>query len=193
MMKLLTIKVCILNSIVHKEGSLKTSYKILNVKPKNITKQESMGTAKLGTEISLKDTTLGNTIFKIKNIELLNVYTYTKEVCESKDNCRTLKDTVVPSGGNTLLVIYDELKLDDTTQYYKNSYKDFYGDFITLRYEYKTANRATPYVYNAKLKNVTPRVVTDRKIYEVQGSITRAEKIDMIIKVRNKYVTLNIK
>jgi hypothetical protein len=186
-------KLKILNSIVHKEGSLKTSYKILNVKPKNITKQENMGDAKIGAEINLKDTTLGKTTFKLISAEVASIYTYEHEVCYSSNNCRKINDNIVPSGGNALLVINDELKLDDTTQYYKNSYKDFYADFVTIRYEYSSGNRDTPFVYTTKLKNVTPQAVTDKKIYEVQGSLARAEKIEMIISIRNKYVTIKVK
>ncbi len=183
----------ILNSIVQKEGEIKTSYRILNIKPKNITKTENMGTTNTGSEVNLKETTLGKTTYKLEKAEITNVYTYSYKSCDSNNQCKEIKDNVIPTGGNVLFVVDDEINLDKETQYYKNSHKDFYNDFVTLHYEYKAATKETPFVYNAKLKNVTPQVVTDKKIYEVQNSILKAEKIEMIIRVRNKYVTIKIK
>lgn len=183
----------ILNSVVQKEGELKTSYRILNIKPKNITKIENMGTTNTGSEVNLKETTLGKTTYKLVKAEIVNVYTYSYESCNTKNECKQIKDNVIPSGGNVLFVVEDEIKLDKDTQYYKNSHKDFYNDFVTLHYEYKAVTKNTPFIFNAKLKNVTPQVVTDKKIYEVQNSVLKAEKIEMVIRVRNKYVTIKIK
>lgn len=183
----------ILNDIVQKEGEVKTSYRILNVKPKNITKTLNMGTTNTGREINLKETTLGKTTFKLTSAEVTNIFTYTYDACDSKNNCKTIKDNIIPSGGNMLFVITDELKFDETTQYYMNSYKDFYSDFVTLKYTYNTSARNTPFTVTTKLKNVTPQVVKNKKVYEVSGTIGRATNIEMIVKIRNKYVTIKIK
>ena len=183
----------ILNSIVQKEGKLKTSYKILNVKPKNITKTDNMGTTNTGTEINLKDTTLGKTTYKLTQGEVTNIYTYSFDSCDNHDVCKTITDNVVPAGGKMLFIVTDELKFDQTTQYYMNSHKDFYNDFVTLKYSYNSDTRDTPFVVTTKLKNITPSTVKNKKIYEVQGSIAKATSIEMIIKVRNKFVTVKIK
>ena len=186
-------KLKILNSIVQKEGELKTSYKILNVKPKNITKTIDMGTTNTGTEINLKDTTLGKTTYKLTKGEVTNVYRYTYESCDNRGNCQTVTDNIVPSGGTMLYVVEDELKWDETTQYYKNSFKDFYSDFVTLKYTYTSITRDNPYTVTTKMKNVTPQSLKGKKVYEVQSSISKASSIEMIIRVRNKFVTIKIK
>ena len=41
--------------------------------------------------------------------------------------------------------------------------------------------------------NVTPKILTDRKIYEVPSSILDANSINMKITVRNKVYTIEIK
>ena len=108
-------------------------------------------------------------------------------------NCTNVNDVIVPHGGSVLVVLSDDIKWDETTSYYKNSNKDFYTDFVYIQYEYSYDTTSEPKLYQAKMKNVTPSTVTDKKIYEVPNSVFYSNKYNMIIRVRNKIATISLK
>lgn len=183
----------ILSALKSEPGKLIPSYKIVTIKPNNITKKENMGVAKLGTEINLKDTLLGNTTYTLRNITFDKKYSYSYQKCTTTDECYNVKDTILPSTGNSLAIIEDNIDWDNTTAYYANGTKDFYSDFATIVYNYN--NLQTDKTYVATLKNVTPKYITDVKIYEVPEMITRSftQKITLKISIRNKVFTIKLK
>ena len=186
----------ILNGLTQKENKLIKRYKKINIKPTNLLKEETYkGELKIGSEISFKNSMLQDTLYKLNSIEIVDHYIFDKENCIGND-CNTVTDTAVASPGNALVVIKDELKWDESTDYYKNSNKDFYGDFVTLSYQYNLSSGVE--INESKnnvtgMKNVTPAGLNGTKIYEVSGNILRAKKIDMIIKIRNKKYVLSVK
>ena len=94
------------------------------------------------------------------------------------------------------MVIKDEIKLDETTSYYKNSNKNFYDDFVSFGYNYNLHSgvNAGDDNYNVTLtKNVTPPGLKDVKIYEVSGTMETAVKINMMIRIRNRLYTIEVK
>lgn len=184
----------ILNDLTQKEGKLVTRYKNINIKPNNIIKQENIGQTKTNTEINLKGTILGNSLFTLKNIEIKTSYPYEYESC-SNNVCTTTKDVIVPRGGYALAIIQDELKLDDTTSYYKNSEKDFYEDFVSLSYDYSISGGLRPDDTKhsvTKLQKVSQSGLKDVKIYEVPSNVLYNTKLDFIIKIRNKEVVISV-
>jgi len=188
-----TYKLKILNkSTVTNEG-LKTSYKVINVKPKNITKEKDLGSIKVGKEVKLRDTTLGETTFKINKYQIVEYYSYEQEECDNNNYCTTYKHNIVPSVGKALMIIDDEINYDEKSSYYKNSYKDFYGDFVSLAVKPKPAGEGlTTNMYISPMKNVTPKNMTGKKVYEVSIDTLNAEKIEMIVKIRNNKFTIKL-
>lgn len=180
---------------VIKNDKLVSKYKKINIKPQDIIKESNIGTASLGKEITLKDTTLRNTKYTLKKMDVLTSYQYTYKMCSTNDTCSDIADTVVPSGGNALIVIEDEIIWDETTSYYKNSKKDFYSDFATITYQFNvfSGRDSGDKVVTTTLKNITPKSITGKKIYEVPSTLLNADKIDMNIKIRNKTLTINVK
>lgn len=185
----------ILSGMTQKNSELINQYKKINIKPVNILKTETLGTLSKKKEVDLSSTTLGDTKFTLKDLQVVTSYTYEYESCDTRKNCTKVKDVVVPSGGKVLIIIDDELKLDETSSYYNNSEKDFYGDFISLKYVYEitTGGAVGDYTNTTTLKNITPKNLTNKRVYEVPSTLLEAKKIDMIITVRNKKVIINVK
>lgn len=190
-----TYQMRILNNLSEKNGKIIKSYRKITVKPRNITKTQGLGVLNYNDEVKLKDTTLGKTNFKIKSLQIATSYSYTYEQCASKDNCTNIIDTIVPSTGNILFIVKDEINLDESVPYYKYKYKDFYIDFSSLIYEFdvKSGRDAGTKVRTTNLKNITPKVLKDTKVYEVPNTMLNANKINLEIRIRNKYMTMVIR
>ena len=180
----------ILNDLTVEDGDLKTKYKIINIRPTNLIQNEKIGESKYGKEILLKDTFLGNTVLKINKVKFQDNYVYQAKSCQGKE-CQNGKYTIIASAGTTLMIIEDELKWDQESAYYKNGKVNFYEDFTILNYKYKTYTHEGE--YTSKLKDVTPKLLKDAKVYEVSNMLTTATKIDLKIKVRNKSYIVNLK
>lgn len=184
-------KLKILNTLKQENGELKSSYKTINVKPRNITKEINLGDVKVGKAIKLSDTTLGDTTFNIKSFSIEETYSYVEKKCDEY-TCTELKQNIVPSIGHVLMIIEDEIKYDEKSSYYKNSDKDFYGDFISLIIEPAKIADQERNTFISPMKNVTPKNVTGVKVYEVSMDALNAKKIDMLLKIRNNKATLHL-
>lgn len=184
----------ILSGMTQKNNELISKYKKINIKPTNILKTETLGTLDKNKEADLSSTTLGSTKYTLKDIEVVSSYTYEYDSCDSNNNCTKVKDIVVPSGGKALVIIKDELSLDETSPYYMNSEKDFYGDFVSLKYTYELSSGGNKrdYTNTTTLKNITPKNLTTESVYEVPSTLLSAKSIEMIIQVRNKKVIINV-
>lgn len=181
----------ILSDLKKDELNLIPSYKIINIKPEVLTETKELKKAKVGTTFDLKNTLLNETKINLKSVSISDNYTYTYKSCPTVNKCTSLKGTLIPSdAGNILLIIRDEITWDETTSYYKNSTRDFYQDFATIKYNY-TSNGTTR-IYRQKLKNVTPVNVEGIKIYELPKSVVYGEDVQMLIQIRNKYITIDI-
>lgn len=184
----------ILSGLNEKNGHLEKRYKKLSIKPQNITKTENLGEVKVGEVANLKKTTLGNSTLKLKNVDVAKVYSYQYEKCPSTGSCYKVNDTVIPSTGHALLIIEDELNLDEKTTYYKYKQQDFYYDFASVNYQFAAAgSEYDDVVYKTyTLKNITPGTLKGVKVYEIPRTILDAEKINLVVRIRNKYFTLVI-
>lgn len=184
-MKILT------NSVLGDDNKLINSYKIINIKPENILKSKDLGKAKIGSEIDLKETVLANTKYKLTDIEFSDSYPYDYKNC---DECQVIRDTVVQSGGKTLMIVKDDIKWDVNCAYYKNSNLNFYGDFVKLEYTYNTSyeGEANIRTETVNLKNVTPSQLQGVKIYEIPNTFKRAQTAKLIYSIRNKTFTIDI-
>ena len=179
---------------VNDDNKVINSYKIINIKPENILKGKDLGSAKVDSEISFKETILGDTKYRLKEISLEDSYPFEYDVCDLNNKCTTVRDTYVQSGGRTLMIIKDEINWDTSTSYYKNSNQDFYGDFVKVEYTYPTRS-GEEIKYRTEtsiLKNVTPTLMKDVKIYEAPATLKRATRIKLIYTVRNKYFTIDL-
>lgn len=190
-----TYEMRILSGLTQKNTKLLTKYKKISIKPENIVKKETLGSTELNKQVDLSSTTIGDTTFTLNNLKVVQSYIYTYDSCDTKNNCNKIQDVILPSGGNALVIIEDELSLDKTSSYYKNSDKDFYSDFITLQYTYTitVGGDTGPRTKTTNLKNITPKSLKDQSVYEVPSTLLQADEINMIITVRNKEVKIKVK
>lgn len=190
-----TYQMRILNNLSEKNGKIIKSYRKITVKPHNITKTQGLGVLNYDEEVKLKDTTLGKTNFKIKDLQIATSYNYKYKQCTSQDSCIDVIDTIVPSTGNILFIVKDEINLDESVPYNNYKYKDFYIDFSTLVYEFDivSGRDSGTKVRTTSLKNVTPKVLKDTKVYEVPNTMLNASKINLEIRIRNRYMTMVIR
>lgn len=184
-------KMKILSNIKYDAGELVPSYKIINISPQNITTKVNLGKSKIGKQISLKDTLLGDTTYKLNSIEFVNRYQYEYENCKSDNNCYTLKSTLIPSSGNSLVVIKDEITYDEEISYYKNSKRKFYDDFAKIRYQYTNYNGDSKILTNY-LTDVTPDSVKGVKVLEISSLVLNSSNKEMILTFRNKEIIINL-
>lgn len=188
----------IVSSLTQKNNVIDAKYKKITIKPQNITKSINLKEYKLDKEIKLSDTTLGKTTYKLKDYKLVSSYAYTYDQCNSKGTCNKITDTVVAKSGKMLLVLDDELIWDESTEYYANSSKDFYGDFVTLKYSFINSNfqsneNSELIKTSITLENVTPKTLKDKSVYEVPNTLSTAQELKLVIRVRNKHLTLIVK
>lgn len=185
-------KLKILSSLKQEPGKLIPSYKIINIKPKNIISAKKLKDKKVGDTIDLSDTFLGKTKYTLQSIYYANSYLYEHEQCTTISGCITRKASIMPKSGNVLLVIRDAIEWDSTTPYYKHNTKDFYRDFTSLEYTYKTST-GKKIDYNVDLINVTPATLSGVKLYEVGNLAIRSSDVKLKVQVRNSsfYIKLN--
>lgn len=179
----------ILSGLEDGETEIKTKYKIINIRPTNLLKQESLGTGTIGKELDLSKTILGDTKYTLESITIDTNYPYSYQQCNINNVCSTISNTVVPSNGNLLLIIKDNIVWDETTSYYKNGSKDFYFDFVTIEYDYKISSgvRHT----STTLTNITPSNIEGVKLYEVPSNIKNGYNKKLIIRLRNQVITID--
>lgn len=184
----------ILNGLTQKKEKLLTKYKKISIKPQNILKTQEIGEAKTKQQLDLSNTTLGETTFKLNKLKIVQSYEYRYKSCAPNGSCKEVKELIVPTGGNVLVIIEDDLKYDKESSYYKNGSRDFYTDFVTLEYKYTLTSITTQSKKGkTKLINVTPKIMTDQSIYEAPATLLYATDIDMKVQVRNQYLTIDAK
>lgn len=185
----------ILNGLSQKNKKLLKKYRKISIRPTKAIKIDKLGKTKINKEINLKDTTLGNTKYTLKNIEVVSTYLYNYESCNNKNVCNTVTNNIVPSGGKALLIIEDDIVYDENSSYFKNSKLDFYGDFVSVEYEYYLLAGVNSGLKTtrASLVNVTPKYMKDKKVYEVSRTLLNATQINFKLHVRNKEVIIEAK
>ncbi len=178
-------KIKVLSNLQVKNGQLIPTYRIVNINPINITKHVDLDSVKMGQEITLKDTTLGNTKYKLDSIQFSKSYTW-----KTYRNDREITDVIIAREGYMLAVVHDNIKYDKETSYYKNSEHSFYSDFATLTYNYTVGGINND--YTSSFKDVTPPGVTDVKVYEVSALAARGTNRKVVLNIRNKTITILI-
>ena len=180
----------ILSSLKKEPGKLIPSYKTINIKPKNIVQPSNLKDAGVGDTIDFKETTLANTEVTLKKISYSNRYVYYYNQCGEKEKCMSRKSSISASSGKIFLIIEDSIKWDESTPYYKNGDRDFYEDFVTIEYTYTKDGVGKK--YTTEMKNVTPQVVNNVKIYEVNSLLQYGTDVKFYVKVRNKRFNIKI-
>ena len=181
-------KIRILDSLERKNKELIPKYKEISLSPSYSDSVVEVGKYSLGEDqIDLSKTTLENTKLTVKDYELTNHFKYTYEYCY-QDNCSTAYNGVIPSLGKYLLILDANLEQDDNTPYfkYKLGSNDFFQDFMAIEY-YIGDSR-----YVSNVVNKTPKTA-DKKVLEVNSNVKLADKINLVLTVRDKRYIITLK
>jgi hypothetical protein len=185
----------ILNNLRLEESELVASYTKINLEPKYLTEIKTHPDNKIGEKINLKETTLKNTNYTLKDIRIASHYNYTYEVCETPKKCNTYQDTVVPTGGKLLMIVEDNIEYDESSPYYEYQEKNFYQDFITLEYTFDimSGKDSGPTTKIGNVVEITPKALKGIKVYEIPSNIMNAYKLNVLLTVRNQVYTIKVK
>ena len=178
----------IVNKLTFNVGQIEPSYKDVKLKPTKIDKITKDSTVELGSELNLKKTTLNASKLTVKDYEIANRYIYSYEYCDplNKEDCRSFQYPVsvdaASTARKTLLILDYDLVLADS--YYKMSLKnkhirDFFFTFGRIRY---TVNGKEKIV---SVTDKTPEQATNTVVMQVDSDIKGADKIELIITIRN--------
>ena len=137
---------------------------------------------------------MGYSTLKVNTFQFSNSYSYTYDYCYSENNCTTLKDKITTnlSGSiekTTLFVLNLDYSIDENSMYRSNikSENKIFDKLFSLRYviDGKT--------YTISLKNKTPENLKEAFVFETKQEVAKAEKIDLIVSVRNNRYVFNLK
>jgi len=176
----------VIDEVEYNAGTMNSKHKDIKIKPTKYLELEDSGVYKMGTSLTMYDSILKNSSLLVNSYEYKNKYTYSYEAC-IRTNCREVTDVVTADAANkkVLLILNGKLDLDKTstfTENYKTSLS-FFDAFVQIRYDDKIA----------AVKNATPTSLQDKYILQVDENASKAEKVDLVVTVRNKKYTLNLK
>lgn len=181
-------KIKILDSLTYKKKEVIPKYKEINLSPEFSDSVKSMGLYELNDEISFSQTTMLNSTLNISDFELSQYFRYTYEYCY-QEKCNESMDAIAANYGKYYIILTGNLTLDENASYtkYKLGSNDFFTDFAKIEYSYGGNN------YYLNVVNATPKKVNDKIVLEVNSSIKNADKINLIITIRDKSYTLKLK
>lgn len=168
-------------------------YKEVIIKPTNINNNKDAGTYKLPTEISLKETILGNSTVSIESYEIADKfkekYKYTIENQE-KEGIYSIIPVSTNKEALSVLKLKTNINIDQSVYFskYINKPSDFFEHYGIIRYRYMGEYK------NKKMTKINVGFETDNYSYmEVPKEIKEATKIDLIILIRGIKYTINLK
>ena len=181
-------KIKILDSLVYKKDELIPKYKEITLTPGFSNTTNNIKDYNLQEEILFNKTTLLNTKLTVNSYEISDNYRYSYEYCY-QENCSESKNAIVSSSGKTFLVLDGTLDLDNEATYtkYKLGTNAFFSDFAKVEY-YIDGNR-----YISTTTEKTPKDNNTKLVVEVPNAIKNADKINLIITIRDKSYTLKLK
>ena len=179
-------KLDIINSVEYKAGTLISKKKRIGLKPIKSFEIKDVGTYKLNKKVLLDKTALNSSSFILNSFEYKSTFTYNYEAC-IRSNCTEMVDVINAdaSKNNTLLILKGSLNVLNDTAFANNRRygKSFFDAFVKIKYDDKYSD----------VKDITPTALKDEYILEANKDIERAKKIDLLIIVRDKKYTINIK
>lgn len=187
-----TIK--ILEGIDYKVGEIAAKYKNIQLNPKKITdiiEEQSLSKDKIA---NLKNSSLGLTTFKVNSYYFSNSYTYSYSSCNTQNKCTTLKDKITTNISSTiekttLLILDMEYSLDQNSVYAGviRSDNQFFNQFFSIRYQ---KNNTTKII---SLSNKTTKNMQNTLVFETRQEVLDADKIELLLTVRNHRYVFQLK
>ena len=183
-------KLRILESINYKVGEIAPEYKKVLLKPTKAIDIEQIETLNIGKIATFEESLIGYSSLQIKNASIKDSYSYNYNYCYSENNCRELTENIASNSSlNKLLILEGNSVIDNTTIYYKSARTDrlFPNHFLSIQYEDHNGKHIIP------VENKTPSTYQNGYILQVSSEIELSSKIDLLITIRNKRYTINLK
>lgn len=162
----------------------------IDIDPIIIDKVSEINNVGLNQGLNLSGTYLLDTNVTINDYQVADKYVYNYTTCISKDNCRQFKDMISRTTINeTILVLKGNVKIDESTSYYKtkNASIKFANYFFKVEY---TMDGAT---YISNIINSTPSNFKEGYIFRVSNNLLNADTINLLVTIRNKQYRINLK
>lgn len=176
----------IIDEIEYSAGTINSKVKNIDLKPNKYLDSKEIGTSKLKERVDMFETVLNNTSLQINSYSISNKYTFQYEAC-IRGNCQNKTEAIVADTGNdkTLIILSGEVNLDQNSHFAKNkkSTISFFEAFAKIRYDDKIST----------VRDLTPSSLIDKYLLEVDNKVNKANNIDLIISVRGKNYTINLK
>lgn len=176
------------------DKGLTASYKKIKIRPLYLSEIEKHPVKKIKDKITFSDSTLKKTTYTLEKVKINQSHKYTYEICYTERNCNVVEDLLVASGGKVLMIIEDDISFDSTTSYSSFEEKNFYENFVTVEYTFdiKTGQNPGPVTQVGNVRDVTPKQMTDKKIFEVPANVASSYKLNFHIKIRNQLYTIKV-
>lgn len=166
-----------------------TTYRKVELVPIDLRKKEKEKKYKLGNVMSLENTVLETGSLKINSFDIQDEYLLNYNFCAKAGECfqstEYIKPNIITNYDKKLLRLNLSYNLDN--KFIQENYTDvfkFINAFATLQYtiDGQTKN------HNLELVQVKPlKAGTGNNLYlEVLDEVSKAEKIDLIFKIRNQ-------
>lgn len=180
----------ILESINYKVGEIAPEYKKVSLKPYKAIDIELIERLNLGKIATFEESNIGYSSIQIKNVSIKDSYSYNYNYCYSENNCRELTENIATNSSlNKLIILEGNSIIDNTTLYYKSARTDrlIPNHFFSIQYEDYSGIHIVP------IENKTPSTYKNGYILQVSSEIDLATKADLLITIRNKRYSINLK
>lgn len=164
----------------------------VKLNPNLIENVETVRTAKLNELVSFSSTNLGDSSFLVNSVDFTNRYQYTYQDCY-KNECRNYSDVIVADvsyqNRQALIALGYDLSLDNKVASYENinDIQAFADSFFKVEYIINGESTIT------KPKNVTPTKIKDKIVLQTDGDILQADKINLLITIRDRSYAIELK
>lgn len=186
-----TYNIKVVESIDYSKTDLSVNYKYITIKPKRLIEKDIISTNKLDSEVDFTDSYIPGKI-KISNMEASSIYRYYYDSCTNNNCVKVNKIISANNIGNVSKFLYlfkYTLELDKNS----NFYKTFKTDSSLFNNNFKLRYTIDSKISETNLSNVTPSIDTDSIILEGNLEAYSADKIDLVLTIRNKEYIINIK
>ena len=181
-------KIKVLDSLVYNKDDVTAKYKEINITPSFSNTVTTVNIYKIGDTVKFSESNLHDSSIKIDSFDMGEFFEYKYNYCVN-DNCSVSTDGLPSKGGKILLMMDGNMILDENSSYAQNKLgtNDFYQDFVKI--EYVLSGKT----FVADVTNRTPKKVTNKIVLEVNKYVGSAEKINMLITIRDKRYVIKLK
>lgn len=187
-----SFKISAYTGLAVKTDIFKPKNAIIKLKPKKYMGVDVVSESSLNSTMLFNNTLLNDSSLNIRDAKIDSKYEYKYRECY-KDDCHTYTDIVYADrtylNKEALIIMDYELGLDSSAPFYTNinNIRKFADSFMSVEY--------TKYgkTFKTTANNVTPTRLNDKLIIQTDGDIMSADKVDLLVTVRNKCYIINIK